>query len=186
MLKTTAPVPASTLSGAELPFVSLPQSKLLTVNKSAIPMIKDVIGPGIHVQPLRLDLEAGEWVLLATFAPGAEVPLHYHTGPAEVYTLQGRWHYKEYPNQPQTAGSYLYEPSGSVHTLEVDAENTEDTIMFIRVTGANINFTEDGLFHSILDAVTIRHLVDSLSDAQGLGDPRYIGGGEAAFTADGT
>jgi quercetin dioxygenase-like cupin family protein len=149
-------------------------------------MIKDPVFPGVHLQPLRLDLEAGVWVVLGTFAPGAEVPLHYHTGPAEVYTLQGRWHYKEYPDQPQTAGSYLYEPGGSVHTLEVDADNTDDTIMFIRVTGSNINFTDDGNFHSILDAVTLRHLIDTVGEEQGLGDINYIGGGEAALTADGT
>jgi hypothetical protein len=31
------------------------------------------------------------------------------------------------------------------------------------VVGANINFTEDGQFHSILDAALIRHLTDTLS-----------------------
>jgi 2,4'-dihydroxyacetophenone dioxygenase len=182
--KTTAPAPASTVSGSPLPFVALPQTDLLTVNESEVPMIRDTLTEGVHVQPLRLDLEKGEWVVLATFDPGAEIQLHYHTGTAEVYTLRGRWYYKEYTDQPQTAGSYLYEPGGSVHTLEVPADNTEETLMLIRVVGANLNFNEDGSFHSILDAVTIRHLTDTLSAAQGLGDPRYIGGGEADFTAE--
>jgi fatty-acyl-CoA synthase len=30
------------------------------------------------------------------------IQLHYHTGPAEVYTLQGRWLYREHSGQPQT------------------------------------------------------------------------------------
>ena len=51
---------------------------------------------------------------MAVCAPGCALPLHYHTGPAQVYTLSGRWCYREYPDQPQTAGSYLYEPVGSV------------------------------------------------------------------------
>jgi hypothetical protein len=55
--------------------------------------------------------------------------------------------------------------------------------VLVRVTGANINFTEDGTFHSILDAVSIRHLTDLLAAAQELGDPRYIGGGAITFTA---
>lgn len=181
--KSAAPVPASTSSGSPLPLVSLPQGELLSVNEADIPMVKNALAEGVHFQPLRLDLEAGVWVVLATFEPGAEIQMHYHTGVAEVYTLSGQWHYKEYPDQPQTAGSYLYEPSGSVHTVQVPAENTENTVIFVRVTGANVNFNEDGTLHSILDAVTIRHLTDALSVEQELGDPRYIGGGEADFTA---
>ena len=96
-----------------------------------------------------------------TFAPGTSLPLHYHTGPAEVYTLKGRWVYSEYPDQPQTAGTYLYEPGGSVHTLYVPEGNTEDTVLFVRVAGANINFDDNGLLHSILDTLTIRVIADS-------------------------
>lgn len=182
-MTTVVPVPARTSSGAALPMVSLPQSELLTVNESNIPLIRDAMGPGVHVQPLRLDLEAGCWVILATFSPGSQVPLHYHTGIAEVYTLSGKWHYLEYPDQPQTAGSYLYEPSGSVHTFIVPETNTEDTVIFVRVQGANINFSEDGQFHSILDAVLIHHLSTVLSEQQGIGPINFIGGGEAGYTA---
>lgn len=180
---TTAPAPAETTSGNPLPLVSLPQGKLLTVNEENIPLIEDALGEGVHFKPLRLDLETGEWVVLATFAPGAEIQLHYHTGPAEVYTLAGEWRYREYDDQPQTAGSYLYEPGGSVHTFYAPAENDGDTVLFVRVKGANINFNEDGSFHSILDALTIRHLTDTLAAERGLDSPRYIGGGEADHTA---
>jgi 2,4'-dihydroxyacetophenone dioxygenase len=183
MTLTIAPIPAKTSSGAALPFVALPQGELLTVNENNIPLLRDTLAPGVHVKPLRLDLEAGCWVVLATFSPGAQVPLHYHTGIAEVYTLSGRWHYAEYPDQPQTAGSYLFEPAGSVHTFITPESNTEDTVLFIRVEGANINFTEDGQFHSILDTVTIRHLSDQLAEAQGVGPVNYIGGGAAGYMA---
>ena len=46
-----------------------------------------------------------------------------------------------------------------------------------------INFTEDGQFHSILDAALLRHLTDTLSVEQHLGTINYIGGGAADFTA---
>jgi quercetin dioxygenase-like cupin family protein len=180
---STAPVPAATSSGSPIPIVSLPQTALLTVNESDVPLIEDSLGEGIHFKPLRLDLENNEWVLLATFAPGASIQIHYHTGPAEVYTLSGRWMYKEYQDQPQTAGSYLYEPGGSVHTFFTPDDNTEDTVIFVRVGGSNINFNEDGSFHSILDAVSIRALTDTLAEERGLGEVRYIRGGEAGFTA---
>lgn len=182
MPTTVAPGPASTTSGAPLPFVALPQGELLTVNEADVPTVRDALGEGVHFQPLRLDLEHNEWVILARLAPGTEIPLHYHTGPVDLLTLQGRWYYKEYAGQPQTAGSYLYEPGGSVHTLYAPEDNTEETVLFVRVSGTNINFNEDGSFHSLLDAMTLRHLTDTLSAEQGLDTPRYVGGGEAAFT----
>lgn len=180
---TTSPTTVNTLSGAQLPLVALPQGELLTVNTTNIPVIKNALGEGVHFQPLRLDIEAGEWVVMATFSPGAVVPLHYHTGIAETFTLQGAWHYLEYPDQLQTAGSYLYEPGASVHTFITPETNTEDTVFLVRVVGANINFNEDGTFHSILDAALIRHLTDTLGEAQGLGPINYLGGGAAGFMA---
>jgi quercetin dioxygenase-like cupin family protein len=165
-----------------LPVVALPQQRLLSLNASDVPLFIDGYGPGVSFQPLRLDAEHNEWVILATFAPGSGVPLHYHTGPAEVFTLQGSWGYQEYPDQPQTAGSYLYEPGGSVHTLFTPADNTEDTVMLIRVSGANINFDDNGSFLSVLDAAAIRYLTDTLSAAQGLPAAGYIEGGEAGLT----
>ena len=59
----------TTSSGAPLPLPALPQDKILTVNIEQIPLIKDVF-PGIHIKPLRLDLERGEWVFMAIIEPG--------------------------------------------------------------------------------------------------------------------
>lgn len=185
MSRTPSPVAVTTSTGAPLPLVALPQTELLTVNVNDIPLIKDALGPGVHFHPLRFDLEAGEWVLLATMAPGAQVPLHYHTGVAEVYTLSGSWHYREYPEQLQTAGSYLYEPGGSVHTFICPETNTEDTVFFVRVAGANVNFTEDGQYHSILDAAMLRHLTETLAAERGLGTVDYIGGGVTGLMSEG-
>jgi 2,4'-dihydroxyacetophenone dioxygenase len=181
----TAPTAATTTSGVELPLVALPQTDLLTVNEQEVPWLAESLGEGIRIKPLRLDIEAGVWVILVSFAPGSRVQLHYHTGVAEVYTLQGRWNYVEYADQPQTAGSYLYEPSGSVHTLTVPADNDEDTIIFVRVTGANVNFNEDGTFHSILDATSLVFLTDLFAQQLGIDDMRYIRGGDTAIGAAG-
>lgn len=175
----TAPEPASTSTGAALPLVALPQTDLLTVNETETPWLADAFGQGIRIKPLRLDIEAGVWVILVAFAPGSSVPLHYHTGEAEVYTLSGRWNYREYPDQPQTAGSFLYEPSGSVHTLDVPADNTEDTLMLVRVGGANVNFNDDGSFNSILDATALVFLTDLFAEQLQLDTVRYIRGGAA-------
>lgn len=183
MTLASVPGPATTLTGAPLPLVALPQGELLTVNENDVPWVRNALGPGVHFKPLRLDIENGEWVVLAIFEPGASVPLHYHTGTAEVYTLTGCWHYYEYPDQLQTAGSYLYEPASSVHTFVTPADNTEDTVIFVRVVGANINFDNDGNFHSVLDAAFIAHQTAALAVEQDLGPVNYIGGGAAGYAA---
>lgn len=181
MTTIASPEPVTTLSGAPLPLVALPQGELLTVNLADIPLLKDALGPGMSFQPLRIDAERGEMVLLATMAPGVGLQLHYHTGPAQVYTIAGCWYYREYPDQPQTAGSYLYEPGGSVHTFFTPEDNDGDTIALIWMAGANVNFNEDGTFHSILDPVSIQFLADAVSAAQGTGQVGYIHGGTAGI-----
>ena len=182
MTLAASPAPATTSTGAILPLVALPQTDLLSVNAADIPLLTDALGAGVHFKPLRIDLENGEWVVLATFAPGSRIPLHYHTGTVDAWTISGSWHYVEYADQPQTAGSYLFEPGASVHTLACPAENTEDTVVLFRVSGVNVNVNDDGTFHSILDAALIAHLTTALSEAQGVGAVNYIGGGAAGFT----
>src|SRR6187455_843949 len=101
MPASVSPGMATTGSGAPLPVVALPQGELLTVNVDQVALLKNLVAPGIHVQPLRLDLERGEWAFLATLAPGCELPLHYHTGPAQVWTIQGRWSTRSTPPSPR-------------------------------------------------------------------------------------
>jgi len=169
------PTLLTTSTGAPLPLPAMPQDRLLTVNVDQVPQVENVF-PGIHIQPLRIDLDRGEWVFLARLAPGCSLPLHYHTGPAQVWTIQGRWLYREYPDQPQTAGSYLYEPGGSVHTFFCPEDNTEDTIALAWIEGAQVCFNEDGTFHSLNDAVSIHYGLDALAAAQGIGPVHYVRG----------
>jgi 2,4'-dihydroxyacetophenone dioxygenase len=168
----------TTTSGAPLPLPALPQDKLLSVNIEQIPLIKDVF-PGMHIRPLRLDPERGEWVFMAVLEPGCSLPVHYHTGAAQVYTLSGCWKYREYPDQPQTAGSYLYEPVGSVHTFYCPEDNTEDTVVIAWLEGAQVSFNDDGTFHSLTDAVLIQHLTETAAVARGFGPVGYIRGNGA-------
>ena len=174
---------ATTGAGTPLPLVALPQDEILTVNVNDIPLLKDAAVPGVHIQTLRLDPQRGELVVLATIAPGVELPVHYHTGAAQVWTIQGRWLYHEYPDQPQVAGSYLYEPGGSVHTFYTPEDNTEDTVALAWIEGAQVSFKDDGSFHSVTDATLLQHLVETASAAQGLGPVGYIRGHGADVNA---
>lgn len=168
-------------TASKVPVFSLPQTELLTVNVNDIPILKDSLGPGIDFQPLFLDPEIGVWVVMGTFAPGVELPIHLHTGPVHGYTLKGEWLYKEYPDQPQTAGSYLYEPASSVHTFAVPESAAEPTVVLFIVYGANVAFTDEGQFHSVLDAVTVMKLTEQVSAAQGVDPISYLTGGTAKF-----
>ena len=150
------------------------QDKLLTINTSDVPILRDTLGPGIDVQPLFIDQEQGIWVIRAIFAPGVTLPRHFHTGQVFAYTLRGKWNYVEYPDQPQTAGSFLYEPGSSTHQFQTPASNTEPTEAFFVVFGANVNFDDKGNFAGMLDAPTIMQIADALAPAQGHGKARYV------------
>lgn len=150
------------------------QDNLLTINTSDVPVLRNSLGPGIDVQPLFIDQEQGIWVIKAFFAPGVTLPRHFHTGQVFAYTLKGQWNYAEFPDQPQTAGSFLYEPGSSVHQFQTPATNTEVTEAFFVVFGANVNFDDQGNFAGMLDAATILQLADGLAKAQGHGKANYI------------
>ncbi len=166
-----------------LPKVVTHQDRLLTVN------INDATEfpgsePGSTIIPLFLDRENGIWVLYGKFEPGAQLPPHFHTGTVHFFTTKGQWNYVEYPDDPQTAGSYLYEPGGSVHSFSVPADAKEAAEGFMVVYGANIIF-KDGEFDSVRDAGAIEAGILAAAERAGMPIPRYIRpAGGARFSND--
>jgi 2,4'-dihydroxyacetophenone dioxygenase len=74
-----------------------------------------------------------------------------------------------------TAGSYLYEPAGSVHTLHAPASNTEETDVWFTIYGANLNLDEAGNVVAVIDAHSILFFYRLLSEEQhGIVDPPVI------------
>lgn len=159
-----------------LPELTSTHHTLLTLNTGDLPVYKDVVPnvPGVDIQPLFLDTHNGVWVLRMVFHPGVVLPTHYHTGTVHLWTLSGQWNYIEYPDQPQTAGSYLFEPGSSVHTFNVPADNKEPTETLMVVNGSNINFDNDGKNLNIQDASSIELMVGQLIRERGLEPARYI------------
>lgn len=133
------------------------------------------IGDGSTLQVLHIDIEKGLWVIRNQFKPGMRVQRHKHTGEVYAFTTAGSWKYAEYP-EVNRAGSYLYEPAGSIHTLTVPGDNTEDTDVWFAITGANLNLDADGNVESVIDAATIRDAYFGLCEAQGLARPNIVGG----------
>ena len=165
------------------PYSITPQERLLTLNIADCVEVPGA-APGSSIIPLFLDRENGVWVLFGRFAPGTRLPTHFHTGVVHFYTIKGSWHYLEHPADVQTAGSYLYEPGGSVHTFSVPDDATENAEGFMVVFGANINFI-DGAFANIRDAGAIEDSIVSAAKKAGIPLPRYIRPkGGAEFTRD--
>lgn len=139
----------------ELPFVTLPDD--------------------IGLQLVQVDLAAGVWVVHNTFPPGVTVQTHKHTGHVHAFTLQGSWHYLESPEAVNTAGSYLFEPAGSVHTLHVPETNDETTDVWFTIHGANLNLDAAGNVEMVIDAHAILPLYQAFcAEQHGITDPPVV------------
>src|ERR1043165_983010 len=103
------------------------------------------------MQVLQVDIPTGLWVVRMRLQPGATLATHRHGGEVFAFTSAGSWKYLEYP-EVNTAGSYLYEPAGSVHTLHFPESNTEITDVSFVLHGANLNLDTEGNVESVLDA----------------------------------
>ena len=148
-------IPTATHRGVdELPFVSL--------------------SPGVAFQLMHVDIELGLWVVRTKFEPNTTVQRHRHTGTVLAYTTSGAWRYLEYP-EINTAGSYLFEPAGSIHTLHALADADGPTDVFFAISGANLNLDDDGNIESVLDAGVILNLYLRECEKLGLPRPNVIG-----------
>jgi quercetin dioxygenase-like cupin family protein len=150
--------------------VDLP--KAVMRSESDCPMV--AAGEGVKLQLLQVDIEVGLWVIRNLFEPGARVQTHKHTGQVFAFTQSGCWKYDEYPER-MTAGTYLFEPAGSVHTLVVPEDNTEVTDVWFAIYGANLNLDADGNVESVLDAGFILEAYLALCEAEGHPRPNVIG-----------
>ena len=128
---------------------------------------------GVSLQLLQVDLDQGLWVVRTRFAPGITIPTHRHTGPVFAVTLAGSWKYLEYPDV-NTAGSYLFEPAGSVHTLTVPATERETTDVWFAIYGANLNLDANGNVEAVIDAELILQFYRDACAANGHGEPAVI------------
>ncbi len=75
-----------------------------------------------------------------------------------------------------TAGSYLYEPAGSIHTLTVPETNTEETDVWFAIHGANLNLDADGNVESVVDGSLTLAAYYMLCEAEGLPRPGVLVG----------
>jgi 2,4'-dihydroxyacetophenone dioxygenase len=146
--------PAATHRGeSELPFVDIME--------------------GVAVQVAHVNIKAGLWVTRMRAQPGVTLQRHQHTGEVFAFTIQGSWNYLEYP-EVNTAGSYLFEPAGSVHTLHVPNSNVGITDVWFAIRGANLYLDEQGNVTSVADATAALNRYLNACRGAGLPVPNVI------------
>jgi 2,4'-dihydroxyacetophenone dioxygenase len=156
----------------------------LAVATDDLPWADDWLGyPGLRLKVLLADVEGACYVVRIRFAPGSQLLTHLHIGTVHAFTLAGEWTYLEYPDsEPSRAGSYLYEPAGSTHTLKVADHNTEDTDVIFISYGAMVIYDEDGTIVAVRDAAAERDDYLAHLREQGKPVPQFIEGGHAKYT----
>lgn len=156
-----------------LPDAITHQPRLQTLNIHSEPGI-DFPDLGIKLWPLFLDPENGVWVMYARYQPGVRLPKHYHTGQVHFFTTKGAWNYLEHPEDVQTAGSYLYEPAGAVHSFNVKPDAAEAMEGFMVIHGVNVTFDDDDAYLGIDSAASFEQMILAAAKAQGIDMPRYL------------
>jgi 2,4'-dihydroxyacetophenone dioxygenase len=150
-MTTTESIPTAVhIGAADLPFVD--------------------IGDGSKLKVIQVKEEEGLWIVENIFQSGYEVQTHRHTGPVYAYTVSGAWKYKEY-EYVNRQGSFLYEPAGSVHTLQCVEDNTQ---VWFQMYGANLNLDASGNIESVFDGPGSLAAYYALCEAEGLPRPKVL------------
>jgi 2,4'-dihydroxyacetophenone dioxygenase len=128
------------------------------------------IGGGNLLKVIQVKEREGLWIVENVFMSGFEVQRHRHTGPVWGYTTAGAWKYKEY-DYVNRAGSFLYEPAGSVHTLQCIED---DTRVWFHMYGANLNLDADGNVESVVDGAGTLAFYLAMCEQLGLPNPPVL------------
>ena len=128
------------------------------------------IGGGNKLKVLQVKEREGLWIVENVFMSGFEVQKHRHTGPVWGYTTSGAWKYKEY-DYVNRAGSFLYEPAGSVHTLQCIED---DTRVWFHMYGVNLNLDAAGNVESVADGTGTLAFYLAMCEQMGLPRPPVL------------
>ena len=138
------------------------------IGRDDLPWVE--IGGGSKLRVLQVKRGEGLWIVENIFQAGYAVQTHRHTGPVWGYTASGAWKYAEY-DYVNRAGSFLYEPAGSVHTLQCVED---DTRVWFHMYGANLNLDTNGNVESVTDGAQALAGYYALCEAAGLPRPDVL------------
>jgi quercetin dioxygenase-like cupin family protein len=143
------------------------------VGEDEVPWVENITYPGTWMRLLKCDTDDNLSVMAGKLPAGLQVGTHRHNGAVHMFTLSGSWRYLEH-TYVNRAGSYLYEPPGSVHTLHVPADNAELTETLTIVHGTTEYLDADGVIVAVTDASTTLRTYYESCEAAGIARPTAI------------
>jgi hypothetical protein len=88
-------------------------------------------GQGLAFKPLHFSPSTGTWWNLIRVERRGVISRHLHVGGAvHGFVLQGSWRYREH-DWTARPGTYVFEPPGDVHTLEVLGDEAMVTLFCV-------------------------------------------------------
>jgi quercetin dioxygenase-like cupin family protein len=106
----------------------------------------------VSFKPLLLSVSQGYFVNILRVRRSGILSRHRHAGPVHAVVLRGRWHYLEHDWWAEE-GSYVFEPPGDIHTLEIPSD-VEMMATLFHVSGAYIYVDPDGRAEGVEDVFT--------------------------------
>jgi 2,4'-dihydroxyacetophenone dioxygenase len=148
--------------------MQMTQPEAMHIGRDELPYVD--IGDGSQLRVLQVKPKEGLWIVENIFQAGYEIDTHKHTGPVWGYTRSGAWKYKEY-EYGNRAGSFLYEPAGSVHTLQCIEDDTQ---VWFQMYGSNINLDAEGNITSVVDGALTLEFYLGMCAELGLDKPNVL------------
>lgn len=127
----------------------------------------------VWMRPLLFDTVRGAWTNVVRIRTEGFISRHAHPSPVHGFVIAGSWHYAE-RDWIATAGSYVFEPPGDVHTLIADAG---ESLTLFWITGTLIELDQQGRTVGYADVFTRIEQASRHFDRVGLGADyvrRYI------------
>lgn len=120
---------------------------------------------GVWMRPLLFDTAHGAWVNVVRMRMEGFVSCHAHPAPVHGYVLAGSWRYAE-RDWTATAGSYVYEPAGDIHTLMA---LPGESLTLFWISGTLVELDEQGKAIGYADVFTRIEQASRHFAANGLG-----------------
>ena len=98
--------------------------------------------PSVWFRPLLLNTVTGGWCNLLRVRKSGVLSRHRHPMNVVGYVIKGKWRYLEH-DWVASAGSFVYEPPGEIHTLVVP-DDCAEMITFFNIAGAMIYLDDAG------------------------------------------
>lgn len=131
------------------------EDRLSAVMQTSLPeidarLVSDDSRPWLSLRPyaelasiklLAADPVRGEVIFVLRTPPGIELPRHRTSGPTIIYTVQGRWRFREH-DWVAGPGSLVIEPAASCLTACVPGDGTDDAVTLVLATG-DVQFLDD-------------------------------------------